>query len=37
MDRVIQTLDRIKNFSDPEGNEVLDKIIKYEKGWKSFW
>lgn len=31
-DRVIQTLDRIKSFSDQEGNEALDKIIKYEKG-----
>ncbi len=32
MERVMQTLDRIKSFSEPEGNESLDKIIKFEKG-----
>lgn len=32
MERVYQTLDRIKSFTEPEGNESLDKIIKYEKG-----
>lgn len=32
VERVGQTLDRIKSFSEPEGNETLDKIIKYERG-----
>ncbi len=32
VDRVFQTLDRIRTFSEPEGNDSLDKIIKYEKG-----
>ncbi len=32
VDRVVQTLDRIRSFSEPEGKESLDRIIKYEKG-----
>ncbi len=32
VDRVYQTLDRIKNLQGPEEMEHLDKIIKYERG-----
>lgn len=32
VERVYQTLDRIKAFSEPEEKEHLDKIIKYERG-----
>ena len=32
VERVYQTLDRIKAFSKPEEKEHLDKIIKYERG-----
>jgi two-component system LytT family response regulator len=32
VERVNQTLDRVKAFSEPEEKEHLDKIIKYERG-----
>jgi len=32
VERVYQTLDRIKAFSEPDRKENLDKIIKYERG-----
>ncbi|MHB8127946.1 MAG: LytR/AlgR family response regulator transcription factor [Mobilitalea sp.] len=32
VERVNHTLDRIKSLSEPEKNENLDKIIKYERG-----
>ncbi len=32
LERVYQTLDRIKSFSESEENEFLDKIIKHRKG-----
>lgn len=32
VERVYQTLDRIKAFTEPDRKENLDKIIKYERG-----
>ncbi len=32
VERVYQTLDRIRNLQEPEEKEHLDKIIKYERG-----